>query len=602
MYTLGFFHSLSGSDLTFGKKLMSDLASANSYYEVTNANELIFTFGEIAEDIVNTLKPIRFNYYNDNYSTICYYTDDYFSDFPDDSYTYSPNLSTMSLCFAMSAFGYPNGSSYTDSSRNAKNLLRDIGMAEDSKSTNEWFEVKPTTDSIGVIAGNKTITVDHEKYTLIAVAVRGGGYEQEWASNFTIGTTGQHQGFDTAKNNVIKFLKEYISEQKITGPVKLWITGYSRAAATANLVAGAIDQGTILSQNISYKLKDVYSYCFETPAGALTARVKGNSVYNNIFNIINQNEPVTYVAPAALGFGRYGVDKYLPSAQATGSMYNYMKSNMLRIHNSLDGAGDYTVDDFQMKKIKPKNWLPGGEKISYIQDDTDNNLSQGVFLTNYVRYLSRDFIGNRTNYVDNYQNEIREICSVMFGCTDEQLEKVIDSFVEQAKSNWGYLLWSYIYNTGIKGLVGKGDEQAALKIISEWLLRAVMDAGITNYNSATIERAGIYLADLLLALASNHPNYTSTAVLNASGLSYAHQPHLCLAWLISMDNNYNKDSLSMLNNGGYRIIRINCEVDIKVKDIEGNLVASIVDEKPEKLLDGCYPDLMKVDKNLLFFQ
>ena len=60
---------------------------------------------------------------------------------------------------------------------------------------------------LGVIIGNKPVKVKDEEYTLIAVAVRGGGYEQEWASNFTIGTSGQHQGFNTAKNNVLSYLK-----------------------------------------------------------------------------------------------------------------------------------------------------------------------------------------------------------------------------------------------------------------------------------------------------------------------------------------------------------------------------------------------------------
>ena len=54
IYTLGFFHSLSGQNLTFGRQLMKDMASSDSqYYEVVNAEDLEFTFGEIAEDVVS---------------------------------------------------------------------------------------------------------------------------------------------------------------------------------------------------------------------------------------------------------------------------------------------------------------------------------------------------------------------------------------------------------------------------------------------------------------------------------------------------------------------------------------------------------------------
>ena len=55
LYTLGFFHALSGSDLSFGKKLMSDLpADPDMYYEVTDVDNLEFMFGRIAEDITQS--------------------------------------------------------------------------------------------------------------------------------------------------------------------------------------------------------------------------------------------------------------------------------------------------------------------------------------------------------------------------------------------------------------------------------------------------------------------------------------------------------------------------------------------------------------------
>lgn len=41
-----------------------------------------------------------------------------------------------------------------------------------------------------------------------------------------LATSGQHQGFNTAKNNVLSYLKQYISKQGISGQVKIWVTGY----------------------------------------------------------------------------------------------------------------------------------------------------------------------------------------------------------------------------------------------------------------------------------------------------------------------------------------------------------------------------------------
>ena len=85
-----------------------------------------------------------------------------------------------------------------------------------------------------------------DKYELIVIAVRGGGYEKEWAGNFAItGQDDHHDGFDIASSKVKTALFMYMNNQKIFGNVKIWITGYSRAAAVANLVAADLDNGII---------------------------------------------------------------------------------------------------------------------------------------------------------------------------------------------------------------------------------------------------------------------------------------------------------------------------------------------------------------------
>ena len=606
IYTLGFFHSLSGSNRTFAVRFMEDLQNAG-YYEVTDPEDLEFTFGDIAGDITQPggLQRITFTYQSGkDYTATCYYTDDYFSE---SAYTYNQSLGTMSLALAMSAFGSAAGG-YSDKSANARALLEDIGVVPEDIDTNDWFTVKPTTDSIGVIAGHKTIGEGQDTSTLIALAVRGGGYEREWASNFTIGSYGRHDGFDTAKDNVLAFLRDYVEEQGITGSVKFWITGFSRAAATANLVGGALDDGTTISEEITYDCSDIYTYCFETPAGALTSKVTDPSriftdneagvchpLYDNIFNIINSSDPVPYVAPAALGFGRYGVDRYLPSAEADADYARYQGGklvggklyDMLEVYNALPSTDSYVVDQFQMKKLGLEvdvdwDWFDTSVDMNFILDDTKNKFSQGVFLSNYVTILSREFLGSRSNYVALYQDEIREICSVVFGCTEAQSKAMTESLVAQAKDEWGALAWSYVYNTGVKGLIGAGDEDAALQIVSDWLNEAIQTAGITDYDADVIDRAGKNLGDLFLALVSNHPNYFTTALLNIEGLGAAHYPELCFAWMASMDPNYDKSNNASFNNGSYRIIRINCQVDVTVRDASGQEVASIINEVPQQ--------------------
>ncbi len=52
IYTLGFFHSLSGNDLTFGQKFMNDLQN-EGYYNVNDPEQLTDVFEDIAKEIVD---------------------------------------------------------------------------------------------------------------------------------------------------------------------------------------------------------------------------------------------------------------------------------------------------------------------------------------------------------------------------------------------------------------------------------------------------------------------------------------------------------------------------------------------------------------------
>ena len=567
IYTLGFFHSMEDEYLDFARRFLDDIQNSG-YYEVTDPDNLKFAFGDIADDIDDGNENTTFTY-GAYYTAPCFYNDGYFKR---SAYNYNPSLATMSLAFAMSAFGNDSEPNYNNKSINAQKLLKEVvGIPSDQIETNDWFKVKPTTDSIGVIAGNKKINSSKGQYTLIALAVRGGGYEREWASNFTIGVSGQHSGFDRAKSNVLDFLSSYIDKKGIKGPVKFWVTGYSRAAATANLVGGELDD-VCLSSNISYENSDVYVYCFETPAGALTAEVKGDSNYNNIFNIINLSDPVPYVAPSALGFCRYGIDKFLPSKATTSQGYSKKKEQMLEILSKLPDAGAYVVDDFQMKKIDIGNGIKKGE---WIVDDYYNNFSQGVFLSNYVTIIAKDFMKNRENYVNKYQQEVREVCKVVFGCNSKQSKILMDSLARQAGDDWGTLLGDYI-NPFVS-------EKDALRNISKWLKNAVHEAGIKDCDDNTIDNAGVCLADLALAVVSNHPNYFTTIVSNIEGIGGAHQPTLCFAWMASMDPNYDRNAIDSFGSGAYRIVRINCDVDVSVSDENGDELAAIINEQPQNM-------------------
>ena len=143
IYTLGFFHNIYGDTKAFASRFMQDLQNAG-YYEVDKAEDLEFTFGEIAEDITETKVTGTFKYPSGakDYSATYYYSDEYFYN---TSMEYNQSLSTMSLCLAMSAFGSGEVSSYKNKSVNVKNLMEEF-MFTDFETT-KTFEEKPTADS-----------------------------------------------------------------------------------------------------------------------------------------------------------------------------------------------------------------------------------------------------------------------------------------------------------------------------------------------------------------------------------------------------------------------------------------------------------------------
>lgn len=328
---------------TLFRRTASKIATSDRYfYSNSDSVDLQFTIGEVAEDLKSSDSPkaILFNY--DGGTETCFFSENYFYGSANE---FSSYRATLSMALAWSAFGVKTtgndgqetssrvdvsgtgsaDSQYRNSNCNARQLMTDIGMTD---IVSYGYDTKPTTDSIAAIIGSMPITTpEDETFTLIALAIRGGGYEQEWASNFTLGETGLHSGFQKARNQVFAYLESYLEEQEITGHVKFWITGYSRAAATANLVAGSMDNGVetgvLVSEEITYDKSDIYAYCFEPPAGAVqtNGHALDSSFYGNIYNIVNSSDPVIYVAPAKLGFGRYGIDYYLPCAASEAKGY-----------------------------------------------------------------------------------------------------------------------------------------------------------------------------------------------------------------------------------------------------------------------------------------
>ena len=208
----------------------------------------------------------------------------------DDATKFDGDLAIVSLVIA----------NQTSKEQKIRELYSTLGF--DNIVCNENYDSN-SADSISYCIGH----FRDSGYDLIAVAARGLNYGREWANNFKIGETGDHQGFTESATKIYDALVSYINSKYKSsydkGKAKLWLCGYSRGAAVTNVLSYMVLADP--SKKLNIPQKHVFSYTFNTPKG-LTA--EHASAFPNVFNIINSGDLVGYIAPEEYGMYRCGRD------------------------------------------------------------------------------------------------------------------------------------------------------------------------------------------------------------------------------------------------------------------------------------------------------
>lgn len=244
------------------------------------------------------------------------------SEFPveyEDSYfngpatEYNHKLAQASLGMALSAFRPMSHQSQTNPSEHLVEYLTDCGF---TRLQSDDYDKNPSLYTVATVIGQKEMEdSDGQPYTLIAVGVCGGGYANEWLSNFTVGTGERHQGFDSAAHLVENRIFGYIGRANIQGRIKIWISGFSRAAAVSNITAADLVDCGVFRQD------DIFAYTFATPR---TTKEPEPGRYRNIYNIVGQYDIVPQVPLASWGFQRYGTVLYTSLRETDSTYYEKM--------------------------------------------------------------------------------------------------------------------------------------------------------------------------------------------------------------------------------------------------------------------------------------
>ncbi|MCD7822653.1 MAG: VWA domain-containing protein [Oscillospiraceae bacterium] len=523
VYTLGFFHSLSGKNLTFGEKLLSDIATDGCFHEVTSVDDLEFEFGNISGEITYTPFTASGTFYyqsvvtgqRESYSFS--YTDEWFTNSPYTTYQHA--LTQMSIRVAMAAFAPDNDST---NGVNATNLMLQMGFSEIVSSYPE-----PQYDTIGYSIGSKTISSPSgEESTLLVVAVRGGGYGAEWGGNFRLlpsyttyfTSNAPHEGFQYAANQVLAGIKEYAETHTMLSSVKIWICGFSRAAATSNLVgAELIDSvtGNSLETYVDGLTADgVYTFCFECPLNTLDSD-SSNSRYSSIINIVNPADLVPKVAPSDLGYKRYGTTLYTPSNATTSNYATTYKQSMMTNYISILTAASAGTPINELISQSSNQTAVLDDIVSAISDSLKNGHSSSNWRINYL-----------------------------------QLQDQLIAFAAEAMG-------------GAEGDTSVGGILLALNSAFPSLIGSVVSL---YFNGGTIDSVS-YAHYPELCLAWLDSTVSQSYFESQSGKSTATTTTAATA-------------------SSYRKIYINCPVDVEAYDDSGNLVAEIISDTVQEIDDG----------------
>ena len=217
----------------------------------------------------------------------------------DDATVFNKTLAQVSLINSMK----------TESESKIKSFYSGIGfdnIVSKNATEGKTYDDNTVADSISYTLAHKNLN----GFDIIAVSVRGFGYETEWLSNFTVGESGDHQGFYSAAVKVYDGLKSYINENYSQSysdkKIKLWVTGYSRAGAAANILSYLMI--TDSEKKLDVEPKNMFVYTFASPRALLEEHALA---YNNVFNIVSNTDLVTHVVPSSWGFKRCGIDKVI---------------------------------------------------------------------------------------------------------------------------------------------------------------------------------------------------------------------------------------------------------------------------------------------------
>ena len=401
---------------------------------------------------------------------------------------------------------------YTNNSANLVDMLTKMGFED--VATNEYYKLVMQENSAAAAVGHREIKAGGKTYTLLAIIPRSAGYKQEWAGNFTVGSGDIHEGFKAGRDEILRFVKNYIDTYAISGDLKVWITGHSRGAALSNLLGGFFAGGGIeyFGDTVSITPEDVYCYTFATPAnikdgadksavlsvegyrGDTDANYKNDTSgasfistqsgtididgeeFGGIWNFVAPYDFITKVPPAGWNFDRYGTTKTVSwdGEVSVDEMLAQLNTHFPYGYNEFVATGDFR--NFEWKTFD----LPNLEIAASTDEDLPEDVGMSEFMYQRINNGLISPAPTNSDYSEGGYEETLKAVAGLYGMLLPQFHNI--SLEDKDLNVVKPLLFTYLSYAGEK-LVNEGraaDEYAATAIALEELLSYFTGQEIDN--------------------------------------------------------------------------------------------------------------------------
>lgn len=400
----------------------------------------------------------------------------------------------------------------------AKSVLEEAGY-HDVELNSYYQKGVMLDDSIGVMVGRKKIKdASNKVYTLLSLIPRNAGYEAEWYGDFEMGVSGIHQGFKKARDEVLRFLKQYVDEYEVRGDVKIFASGYSRGGAVTNLVGGyLIDNPSFLGEGIALNPNDVYVYNIATPntlpdglglkevldvsgprkeEGYIDTKVEAYKYngddrkidldeerYQGIHNYIAAGDYVTMLPFEEWGFDKYGLSHEIVYGDE--SMLNYLRQINVEVAEKFEKRGTYAA-------LSPKKEI---DFVNFEIKDTETLISPEGLIKEHLSALLN--LGkDREVLVNKGYTDVLGAVAGIYGYEDK-------TFLDKAKDHLGDIVKAVFltYLDSAAKRSGKSDVNTLTSIVTDLL--ALVGKPVSDLGAYSDQQ---FLKDILNLLFNDYHN------------------------------------------------------------------------------------------------